>query len=77
MLLTDFSKPVIIANLIAWPLALATALVYRAQFAEHAPITVSPFLVSLIVGIGIACFAVLRQSIKAARMNPATVLRHE
>jgi putative ABC transport system permease protein len=77
MLLRDFSKPVIIANLIAWPMAFASGFMYRINFTDHAPISIAPFLLSVAIGIGIAWLAVLRQSIQAARMNPAAVLRHE
>jgi putative ABC transport system permease protein len=77
MLLTDFGKPVIIANLIAWPLAFLVALMFSSFFANKASLTVVPFVSTLLLGLSIAWLAVLRQAISAARMNPARVLRHE
>ena len=77
MLLKDFGKPILIANLIAWPFAFGYAKLYTSFFSDKAPVTFTPFALSLLVGLAIAWLAVLRQATSAARMNPATVLRHE
>jgi putative ABC transport system permease protein len=77
MLLTDFSKPILIANLIAWPFAFVAAKAYSSFFADKTTLTLMPFVASLLLGLVIAWLAVLRQATKAARMNPAAVLRHE
>jgi len=77
MLLRDFAKPVIIANLIAWPLAFGSAFMYRVNFSERAPMSFVPFISCLAFGIAIAWLVVLKQAVRAARMNPAAVLRHE
>jgi putative ABC transport system permease protein len=77
MLLRDFGKPILIANLLAWPLAYVIAKAYTSLFADRVAITISPFVTSLLLGLAIAWLAVLKQAIGAARMNPATVLRHE
>ncbi len=77
MLLRDFAKPILLANLIAWPLAFVTAKAYSSFFAERVPITVTPFLLSLLLGLSVAWLAVFRQALHAARMNPARVLRNE
>ena len=77
MLLKDFSKPILIANLIAWPLAFIAAKAYSSFFAERVTIAATPFVLSLLLGLAIAWLAVGRQAWRAARTNPAAVLRYE
>jgi putative ABC transport system permease protein len=77
MLIKDFSKPILIGNLIAWPFAFVMAKLYTSFFADKVPITIVPFATTLLMGLVIAWLAVLRQATSAARMNPAMVLRHE
>jgi putative ABC transport system permease protein len=77
LLLSSFSKPVIFANLVAWPLAYLVMNLYLSIFARSSGMTLLPFLASFIVTLGIAWLAVVVQATRAARMNPATVLRYE
>jgi len=83
MLLRDFSKPVLIANLIAWPLALLAAQPYlrvfiqRIPFSLWLPLSLWPCAASLVIVLLIAWAAVGSQAWRAARANPATVLRFE
>ena len=77
MLLVDFSKPVIVANIIAWPLAFLAAVTYLNAFIHRIPLTPVPFVVSLIVTLGVAWLAVGGQAYRAARVRPAEVLRYE
>ena len=77
MLLWDFSKPVVIANIIAWPLAFVIVQIYLSVFITRIPLTPLPFVVSFIVTVAIAWGAVANQAIRAARLNPATVLKYE
>ena len=77
MLLRDFSKPVLIANLIAWPLGYLAAQTYLRVFIQRIPITPLPFVASLAIVLVIAWAAVGSQAWRAARANPATVLRFE
>jgi putative ABC transport system permease protein len=77
LLLTDFSKPVIVANLIAWPLAFIVMQFYLSVFTERTSLSMTPFIVSLVTTVLIAWAAVAVQATHAARMNPATVLRNE
>ncbi len=75
MLMRDFSKPVLIANLIAWPLAYFAAQQYLSVFMQRIALTPVPFVLSLAVALAIACAAVGGQALRAARVSPATVLR--
>jgi putative ABC transport system permease protein len=77
MLLRDFSKPVIVANLIAWPLGYVAAQAYLSVFIQRVGLTPVPFVLSLVITVLIAWAAVGSQAWRAARVNPATVLRFE
>jgi putative ABC transport system permease protein len=77
MLLKDFSKPVLIANVIAWPIAYIAAQKYLSVFIQRSPLSLLPFLLSLAITLLVAWAAVSGQAWRAARLNPATVLRHE
>jgi putative ABC transport system permease protein len=77
MLIWDFSKPVMIANLIAWPFAFVVMLGYLSLFTVRIPLTPVPFLLSLAISVLIAWIAVGAHALLAARANPAAVLRYE
>jgi putative ABC transport system permease protein len=75
MLLTSFTKPVVIATLLAWPIAYIAGRAYLDMFAYSIPLTPLPFLLCLAVTLAIACMAVARQTLRAARTRPAERLR--
>lgn len=77
LLLKHFSKPVLIANLAIWPFAYIGMHAYFSLFVTRTSPSVLPFLMSLAIALLIAWTAVGAQTYRAARMNPATVLRHE
>lgn len=77
MLLLDFTKPIIIANAVAWPLGYVIGSGYISIFAARAELTIMPFMVSLLLSALIACAAVISQSWKSSRVRPAMVLRYE
>ena len=74
MLLIDFAKPVLIANLIAWPFAWFVGQKYMEQFTQRDGLTVWPFLLSLVITVGVAWAAVGFQALRAATVKPANVL---
>jgi putative ABC transport system permease protein len=75
LLLIDFSKPVIIANLLAWPLAWVAAQIYLSPFSQRIEVGPLPFLASLAITLVIAWLAVGGQTLRAATVQPANVLR--
>jgi putative ABC transport system permease protein len=75
MLLRDFSRPVIIANFVAWPLGYFAAQTYLGIFMQRITLTPLPFVTSLAIVVAIAWAAVGGQALRAARANPALVLR--
>ena len=76
-LVRDFCKPVIVANLLAWPLAFVAATSYLDAFSQRAELGPSPFLTSLGLTVLVALVAVASQVVTAARTQPARVLRYE
>lgn len=77
MLLKDFSKPILIGNLIAWPLAFGFAALFKSFYVAEPPLSVMPYVGSLLFGLGVAWIAVFRKAWGAAHLPPASVLRHE
>jgi putative ABC transport system permease protein len=76
MLLRSFGKPIVIANLIAWPLAFVGVQAYLRVFLHRITITPEPFLLSLAVTLLIAWIAVMGQTWRASRVAPSRVLRY-
>ena len=74
MLLIDFAKPVLIANVIAWPFAWFVGNKYLEQFTQRSEITIWPFLLSLVITVGVAWASVGFQALRAATVKPANVL---
>jgi putative ABC transport system permease protein len=77
LLLAGFSRPVLVANLIAWPAGYLAARAYLNQFSGSIALTPWPFILSVAITLAIACLAVLGQTLRAARTTPADVLRNE
>jgi putative ABC transport system permease protein len=75
LLLIDFSKPVVVGSLIAWPFAYMAAQTYLTSFAHRIELTVWPFLVSLGATLLIAWGVVLAETWRAASTRPVDVLR--
>jgi putative ABC transport system permease protein len=74
MLLIDFAKPVLVANVIAWPFAWFVGQKYMEQFTQRDGLTIWPFLLSLVITVGVAWAAVAFQALRAATVKPANVL---
>ncbi len=77
MLMRDFSRPVLIANLVSWPVAYLALQDYLSFFSERIRLSLLPFGFGLAVTLGMAWIAVYGQALRAARTRPATVLQHE
>lgn len=77
LLVGQFLRPVLIANLIAWPLAYVAMRTWLAGFDDR--ITLSPlfFIAATALALTIAVLTVLGQSLKASRAAPAWALRHD
>jgi putative ABC transport system permease protein len=77
LLVGQFLRPVLLANVIAWPLAYVAMRTWLAGFDD--PIALSPlfFVGASVVAIVIAVLTVLAQSLRASRAAPAWALRHD
>jgi putative ABC transport system permease protein len=77
LLLRDFSKPVLIANVLAWPIAYFAARSYLSVFVHRIELNPLPFIASAALALLVAWIAVAGQTLRAARTRPADVLRYE
>ncbi len=73
----EFLKWVLIANLIAWPVAYYFMNNWLENFAYKTDITLWVFIFSGIIALIIALLTVSSQTIKAATANPVKSLRYE
>lgn len=77
LLVTQFLRPVVIANLIAWPLAFLAMRTWLAGFEDRIALSPLYFLAATAASLLIAVATVIAQSLRAARAAPAWALRHE
>ncbi|HET9511417.1 MAG TPA: FtsX-like permease family protein, partial [Sphingomonas sp.] len=77
LLVGQFLRPVLIANIVAWPLAFVAMRTWLAGFEDR--ITLSPlyFLGATLLAMLVAVLTVLGQSLRASRAAPAWALRHD
>jgi len=73
----EFTKWVIIANLIAWPIAWFSMDQWLNNFAYRVPIAGWLYLVTGIITLAIALLTISYQSVKLAIKNPVQNLRYE
>ncbi len=73
----EFVKWILIANLIAWPIAYFIMNKWLRNFAYQIGMNALPFIFSSVIAIVIALVSVGSQTIKAATANPVETLRYE
>lgn len=73
----QFLKPVIVANVIAWPLAWWLMRDWLNGFDDRIPLQPGPFVLAGAIALAIALATVSGHAIKVARSNPVTALRYE
>lgn len=72
-----FSRWILFANLIAWPIAYYAMYRWLQNFAYRIDITIWPFLLAGMVSLVVALLTVSWQAVKVATTNPAESLRYE
>jgi putative ABC transport system permease protein len=77
LLAWQFSKPVIIANLLAWPLAWWTMRDWLNGFDARIALTPGPFIIAGALALGIALATIAGHAIRVARARPVTALRYD
>ncbi|WP_166037268.1 ABC transporter permease [Sphingosinicella sp. YJ22] len=77
LLAWQFSKPVIIANLIAWPTAWWAMRDWLNTFDTRVDLGVTPFLLAGLLALAIAIGTIAGHALRVARANPIHALRYE
>ncbi|MGB2905484.1 MAG: ABC transporter permease [Candidatus Aminicenantaceae bacterium] len=77
MLSTEFTKWVLLANVVAWPLAYWAMHSWLSGFAYRTTIGIWPFLLAAAASLVIALLTVSFQAVRAAAADPVKSLRHE
>ena len=77
LLLWQFAKPVLAANLIAWPLVAWLMLRWLKGFAYHIDLPLWLFPAAAAAALSIALLTVSGHSMRVARAAPVKALRHE
>ena len=77
MLFTDFGKWILVANLLAWPIAWWMMSDWLQQFIYRTDIALWYFPVSLVVGVVLAFVTIGGETWRAAHANPVRALRYE
>jgi putative ABC transport system permease protein len=77
LLAWQFSKPVIVANLIAWPVAWWLMRDWLNGFDARIALTPGPFLLAGFLALAIALGTVSGHAVRVARLNPIHALRYE
>ena len=77
LLVWQFSRPVIIANVIAWPVAWWMMRDWLNGFDQRIALTPIPFVIAGAIALGIAIATVVGHAVKVARANPIHALRYE
>ncbi|HEY0312796.1 MAG TPA: FtsX-like permease family protein, partial [Allosphingosinicella sp.] len=77
LLAWQFSKPVVLANLVAWPAAWWAMRDWLNTFDARIALGPGPFVLAGLIALGIAVGTVAGHAIRVARLNPVHALRHE
>jgi len=77
LILYQYSKWVLIANVIAWPVAYYLLKEWLQQFAYRTDITITTFIISGLVAYVIAVVTISYRALKVSNINPVSTLRYE
>jgi putative ABC transport system permease protein len=77
LLVWQFSRPVIVANVIAWPVAWWLMRDWLNKFDDRIVLGPTPFVAAALVALAIAIVTVVGHALKVARANPIHALRYE
>jgi putative ABC transport system permease protein len=77
LLSKDYFRPVLMANFIAWPIGYYVVRRWLNGFAFRMDLTIWPFILASAMVFLISLSTISFQAIRAARTNPAEILRHD
>ncbi|NJC35221.1 putative ABC transport system permease protein [Sphingomonas jejuensis] len=77
LLAWQFTRPVVLANLVAWPATWWAMREWLNGFDIRVPLTITPFAVAGLLALAIAVATVAGHALRVARANPIHALRYE
>ncbi|MDQ4087572.1 MAG: ABC transporter permease, partial [Pseudomonadota bacterium] len=77
LLVWQFTKPVVVANLIAWPVAWWVMRDWLNTFDVRVDLGPTPFALAGLLALGIAIGTIAGHAVRVARTNPIHALRYE
>ena len=77
LLVWQFSRPVLVANIIAWPVAWWLMRDWLNEFDDRITLGPTPFITAALAALTIAIVTVVGHAMKVARANPIHALRYE
>ncbi|MBW2706704.1 MAG: FtsX-like permease family protein, partial [Deltaproteobacteria bacterium] len=77
MLVMEFVRCIVIANIFAWPIAYFVTNDWIEDYAYRISLSPWPFLFAAVLTLAIGLLTVIYQAVKAAVANPAQALRYE
>ncbi len=77
LLSKEFTKWVLVANVIAWPIAYYSLRRWLEGFAYRTNIRLTVFIVAMGISLMVALFTISLQAVRTALANPVDSLRHE
>lgn len=77
LLTGEFAKWVLIANIVAWPVAFYAMRFWLNEYPYRIKIGIEVFVLSGLVALAVALMTVIYQAVKAAAANPAVSLKYE
>ena len=77
MLMKEFVKWVLIANVLAWPVAFLLLNQWSQNYAYHTNLSLGIFVASSAIALVVALITISQQSIRASLANPVDSLRYE
>ncbi len=73
----QFSRPIIVANFIAWPITWFAVHEWLSGFAYRIDLTLVPFIITGVAALVVALVTVGGQAMNVARSNPVNALKYE
>ena len=77
MLVMEFVRCIVIANLFAWPIAYFVIHDWLEDYAFRISLSTGPFIMAAALALAIGLLTVIYQALKAAEVNPVESLRYE
>jgi putative ABC transport system permease protein len=77
LLVWQFTRPVLLANLIAWPIAWWVMRDWLNEFQSRIDLGPAPFVIAGLIALAIAIGTIAGHALKVARANPIHALRYE